>query len=1191
MATETTALSNGTEEDGGLEAGQMKLFSYHVPSLPAGNYTIDVNHEIFVPGNPLPSLNSVKKFRITAPRYVLPPDSVHSCYPHHGHGEGAHVLPHILFNDPHLPWERVLPDEANGSTKEATQMPWLAILTFEVDELQVTNPPPELASLKASTSMSYHMPLSTLWKMNSTTCLPFPEADMTNPDDIGLDAERPDGEKSTTNVDVIFLKDALFKSLFGQQKDGESDKSFQLSLERYKYLAHVRIVHTHGMAQAAGGVTTQGEDKEFSVIVSPRCGPTHLLNKTNVESNSPISMVAHLVSLDGIEENLKSIPAEKQNVGLVSLYSWSYECLPPNSIDYGVLMENLTDTMQPFRMPQTTINEMTGERSMTKNGSENEKLPIENGKANVDKPQEPAMGGPESKWLKDRLNDGYTFIKYRPTTGESTVALYRGPLIPRANNRDTRFDLLNSNGSDLQILDHSSGLPDISYHMAWELGRSLASSDRFFSGAMMRIRAEIQSTAHNRYLATLEKAGLSTTKSYLPQDMLVKNIKETLTKNLGASSETGPTHDASMHRRWNKHVILEPVDDNLEDPDMTLHIQDATDSITHKEEEALSSSQKDIASSAVKSGSGTTTAAPVQKGHPDWAIISQWCVDKLMLKNIPTVYIFPDPDALPEEALRTFYLDETWMNSFIDGALSVANHALYTEPDLIRTYLKVSFNNILLKQSDIQIPKWGFFIRSKVIQVFPDLRIVAPWPDKSSAQSQIARMDHLAPDTLMCLFDRRPDDGQFPDGITISQPPHQQRFSVGTILTDMELEISYKMMATRGTQQEAAKKRTNAHLKFYRENGKGDTGLKPIFDWESRCLIFPQFAQSCIDQSKQLGSDFFDIEMKANSALVGIELNDLPLTMKLEHKSISGSPKANLPRQIPTGATKQTGQLSSNKPPVDPSFATESVVFLPKSIQHNPVFPFPHPRGNLQHAPPKLRANIVFNPLLVDEKRASAPAPVTSLAPATTSSLFSNTSLVLAAAPQSQLCGSVFPLLLRGRNIPTKAGSQGLDLVFSITAAPHIPEDIILSSVTVIVPAGNDPKDLLRVTYLDPTMLAVLPSVRTVGKGKRWVAVGRELTKRAVDYRPVVRRRLRSKIPTCCFVVKLSPKGGTTGKLVEMPDLSFVLVGADINGMPSTDVVILFVEQYSKLGYQGELVDAGTITSEVHVEKESATLV
>jgi len=123
-----------------LEPNQMQLYSFYSPGIEAGNYTIDVEQNITSQSFELKanhkdnddrewrsvSLNkrnskkdpagapAVQEFEVMAPQFTLERSMINSYYPPDGHQDEARVLPHIVLNDPHFPWERkagaIVPD-------------------------------------------------------------------------------------------------------------------------------------------------------------------------------------------------------------------------------------------------------------------------------------------------------------------------------------------------------------------------------------------------------------------------------------------------------------------------------------------------------------------------------------------------------------------------------------------------------------------------------------------------------------------------------------------------------------------------------------------------------------------------------------------------------------------------------------------------------------------------------------------------------------------------------------------------------------------------------------------------------------------------------------------------------------------------------------------------------------------------
>ena len=98
-----------------------------------------------------------------------------------------------------------------------------------------------------------------------------------------------------------------------------------MSIEKFQYMAHVRTVHTEGMALATSEMAGDGAEQEYSLVISPRSGP--------VDNTAPVTMSAHLISLDGIQQYIGPDRAADDVVGLVSLFSWTYQSLPSRSCE------------------------------------------------------------------------------------------------------------------------------------------------------------------------------------------------------------------------------------------------------------------------------------------------------------------------------------------------------------------------------------------------------------------------------------------------------------------------------------------------------------------------------------------------------------------------------------------------------------------------------------------------------------------------------------------------------------------------------------------------------------------------------------------------------------------------------------------------------------------------------------------
>jgi len=118
--------------------------AYHVPSLQTWNPIITVKQERSVSGAGEGDLNKLRgrkadtkqNFAVISSRFNIPEGIVDSVYPLPGNHAPCKTLPHTVFNDPHFPWER--PASYEGEDKHSNSLPWVALVAFTVEELQLS---------------------------------------------------------------------------------------------------------------------------------------------------------------------------------------------------------------------------------------------------------------------------------------------------------------------------------------------------------------------------------------------------------------------------------------------------------------------------------------------------------------------------------------------------------------------------------------------------------------------------------------------------------------------------------------------------------------------------------------------------------------------------------------------------------------------------------------------------------------------------------------------------------------------------------------------------------------------------------------------------------------------------------------------------------------------------------------------
>ena len=229
---------------------------------------------------------------------------------------------------------------------------------------------------------------------------------------------------------AIDLDDTLFGTIAPQQNE-------------LQYLAHVREVNTDG--KEILGVDADGW---FSVIVGNRLPLT----------GGPYT--AMLVSLEGQGTHLpggSAVPTGGK-IRLVVLASWSFEGTAFN--------RNFIDIMQALgtRHVPGDPSDLIGIRLL--------QMPY----------KMPTVTTDAQKKVKEALDIGFVPLSTVLSDGETTVSWYRGPLVPVITKRDEY--------GPYQFADHAirydpdDGIFDMSYAVAWQIGRLLALSDPAFAQAL-----------------------------------------------------------------------------------------------------------------------------------------------------------------------------------------------------------------------------------------------------------------------------------------------------------------------------------------------------------------------------------------------------------------------------------------------------------------------------------------------------------------------------------------------------------------------------------------------------------------------------------------------------------------------------------------------------------------------------------
>ena len=156
----------------------------------------------------------------------------------------------------------------------------------------------------------------------------------------------------------------------------------------------------------------------------------------------------------------------------------------------------------------------------------------------------------------------------------------------------------------------------------------------------------------------------------------------------------------------------------------------------------------------------------------------------VLMYGIPFSYLVPDERMLPSESIRFFYVDPGWTATLIQGATSIGRPDAEDSP--LDTYLRDQALLDALAQSaavretsdshdepqatEAKWPLTGYLLRSEVVAGWQGVEMRA----YDSAKTQLAplRIDRLAPDIMLCIFNGHVDT------MTVKQPPEGMHFGL-----------------------------------------------------------------------------------------------------------------------------------------------------------------------------------------------------------------------------------------------------------------------------------------------------------------------------------------------------------------------------------------------------------------------------
>lgn len=741
---------------------RVTFYDNYIPSLPAGQYTLTVSQALTVNtaqtqndgGNPnvtTPPQSPVSQtFMVRGPRFRLDPSDVHQVFPAaNASGVYEEYLPMVVLNKRALPWERILNlchQESHNPPPDllaAQFYPWVALLLFADGELLVPQPPtgnaPPPPPPNSQQNPTGTASLALDYVVNAThnrKKTVGPPAGTLGPT-ITLEA---DEDPAQIFCNVIEMSAATFVGLLPTLND-------------MRFLSHVRQVATANKHPL--GAVHEGW---FSALIANRFA-------VPPAQAAPLRNIAHLVSLEGLERYLGvDTPvtlevlqqAGFQKVRLISLYSWTFNCLPDPQENFEELMLNL---ISPGSEQGTNL----------------------------------LLRSPLPEWAQSappapsplataftQLRDGYVPLSYNTITGEQTFAWYRGPLAPVTTKRFIETDDTTPapnmdvpmNATDAMIYDPTSGLFDQSYATAFQTGRSLALANLTFATNLLQWRREAHALVdllmeykHSPLLSSvlqaeniLDASGNLTTEgvgdlaallqadiaSKAFVDFIATDFFNNLARQIGQATDSRPqTQPQPARPQTRQPTVPADLSDLMQTPAVVALLQQ-------------------LSGLEVSAGS----SSPQFEGAIMPKQIVEWLARRALLYDVPFNNLVPASSMLPAESVRFFYVDRNWIASLLDGALSVGIHSSRDSlfQQLMRDPLHRATDAALAEVRDkllgitttggaaATLMPAGFILRSAVVSGWPGLEVRAWSAADGTTPMKPLRLDRVSPTVMIAIF-------------------------------------------------------------------------------------------------------------------------------------------------------------------------------------------------------------------------------------------------------------------------------------------------------------------------------------------------------------------------------------------------------------------------------------------------------
>jgi hypothetical protein len=414
----------------------VELFDADVPGLADGRYKVTVTQHAGL-GDP-DGFTATKQFVVAGERFAIDPNEVEGVFPPDlASGEFDAALPHVLLRRTTLPWERTAAAAAPAGAP-TSRPPWLAVLLLDGDEAPEPRPGTIADLVPAGTTIA--APGS---EAHATGTLPaghlsYPA--LAPPGGGGLNLGY--GETADARCVTIDLAPALFSRVAPSAAD-------------LAFLSHVRSTDTTDAVDHAEARS------RVAVVLGNR------LPAAGADAR------AYLVSLEGLlgllpaDDGTPSSHLGERVLRLLVLHHWRFSADDRGETFRALVSELHAGTLQlPFAGPRPTAEQVAAARGRQQAGGLTE--------------EDAAVLAHNAYAL------GYVPLSHHLRRGGRTVSWYRGPLAPGETGTSVATPLAGADAANRY--DPQTGMFDVSYGAAWQLGQLLALESRTFALALLEQR-------------------------------------------------------------------------------------------------------------------------------------------------------------------------------------------------------------------------------------------------------------------------------------------------------------------------------------------------------------------------------------------------------------------------------------------------------------------------------------------------------------------------------------------------------------------------------------------------------------------------------------------------------------------------------------------------------------------------------